>query len=215
MDKPKTPKAMTPKMFLHRASTTKLSAEGFLNQHKEFLLTGDLAELAAPVLIKVENKSLYPTPALDVIRGIVLSHLLAEQVWKDERAQERKGERESKATPKNWLASIYTKDGEIATRINAKGEVEDLQEGFHTSSQADGWVDRRLFDGASDWTGEVHHTSVVVNGEPFGWKVDRSTSISRTLKRPAPTATKNMAKKTSALGWGVKSSPSVSKFSRG
>ena len=206
-------KPMTPKMFLHR-SNGRISAEGFLAQHRAFLTTGELGEMASPVIRQLDENQILPTPALSVIRGIVLAHLLAVETRKAEESMARKAEG-GQRTVKAWLATIYTEEGEIAQALNSDGDLEDLQKDFELSSQADGWVDRRLFDGAADWHGNVVHTTVTVGGDPFGWDVSRTDAIARILKRPRQAALKQQKKSAGKLSWGAKCSQSIAKFSRG
>ena len=158
---------MTPKGFLHKTTTkAAASASAFLTAHRSFLETGELAPLTSPILRKLDDRELMPTPALEAIKAVVLGHILAKETHK---AEERlAGGDMGGRTPKNWLATIYNKDGNICTRLKEDGKEVALQQEFDAPQEADRWTDRRLFDGEADWFGVVSHTTKTdKNGDLF------------------------------------------------
>jgi hypothetical protein len=211
MSESKKPRVMTPRGFLHKASG-KVSADAFLTQHRAWLESGELAEVALPILRKLDFQEILPTPALDEIRGAVLDHMLTKETKKAENAILNPA---PAAKRKPWMATIYDAKGEIQTRINAKGEQEDLQETFDKSSDADRWTDRRLFEGASDWFGVVSHTTITIKGEPLSTIIMREDAIARILQKPKGPAMKSQAKSSGKLSFGVKVSNDRAVFSKG
>jgi len=147
-DSDKKIRVMSPKGFLHKANSAK-SALGFMDQYRQYMLTGELASVLSPIVFKVEEGNLLPTPALAEIQNAVFHHIVALETSKAMASMERsnapkkiKIEREPRI-PKNWLATILTASGEIATRINSKGEEEELSKEFDDASSADRFCVRR------------------------------------------------------------------------
>jgi hypothetical protein len=235
MSESKKERVMSPKGFLHK-STTKAaaSAAAFLAQHRAWLETGELAKVTSPILAKVDSKDLMPTPALEEIKVVVLNHMIASEIRKGE---EQMAAREAgpQSTPKNWIATIYTAKGEVATRtkvweenvevVNAQGErtikkvqkseVEDLEESFDLSQEADRWTDRKLVEGATDCFGVITHATMTIKGEPFSTTVTRNDAMARVLRVGKGPVMKPQAKGTGKLSFGVKVHNDRSRFSGG
>lgn len=206
MSEQKKERKMTAKGFLHKASTKAANAAaGFIAQHRAFLETGELAEFTSPILNKLDQKEILPTPALDAIKAVVLGHMLAMQV---KQAEETIAKGEATGTSKPWTATIYNAKGEVCTRINEKGKEEDLSKTFDLSSDADRWVDRRLFDGASDWFG-------VIQGHGVESTIIREDAIARILKQKKGPATRKVGSTSSSLGFKAKAVQDRCYFSRG
>jgi hypothetical protein len=203
---------MSPKGFLHKCSTKAAnSAIAFLAAHRTFLQTGELAQKTSPILAKLDAGELLPTPCLKEIQYAVMTHIIeSDQRKLDEKVQQAQ-EGSTKTTRKPWCASIFNAEGVIQTRVKPDGEVEDLIQGFELSSDADRWVDRRLFDGASDWYGEVAHT-VIPN---VCSRIERADSIARILKQKKGPTVQVKGKSTKTLGFGVKAKETRVTFSRG
>ena len=212
MTETKKPRAMTAKMFLHRSSG-KVSADAFIQAHRAFLETGELASVTSPILAKLDSKAILPTPALEEIKGVVFSHMLQSSIREDERKMAEAQANPAKA--KAWLATIYDGNGDIAIAKNDKGELVELQQGFEDAARADGWTDRRLFDGASDWYGVVSHTTITIKGEPMSSRIERSDAIARIMKQAKGAVMKVTSKTTSKLGFGVSCHNDKAVFSRG
>lgn len=192
---------MTPKGFLHKSNALKLSSIAFLAAHREWLLTGTLASLTSPILAKLDAGEVMPTPALELVKSAVLSHHLASEIAKGEAIMAKADE--PKKT-KNYLATILDGEGNIVTRINAKGEVEDLQQSFDLPQEATRWVDRRLFDNP-DCRGEVTSTKMHgAGGLPMVEAIARIDSIARILKKPLAPVVHVKGVSTQSLGFGVK-----------
>jgi hypothetical protein len=211
MDNTKKIRNMTAKGFLHKASG-KHSASAFLEQHREWLLTGDLANVTAPILLSLDNREIMPTPALEAIKGVVLGHMLAKETatFTEALLNPKTGSK------KPWQATIFDAAGNIQTRVKENGEIEELQKTFDTCSLADGWTDRRLFEGACDWFGVVAHTTLVTkDGDPFAQTILRDDAMARIFKHKPGSVCKVKSQTTPRLGFGVKASQDRAVFSKG
>lgn len=197
---------MTPKGFLHKTTTKAAnSAAAFLAQYREYLTTGELASVTSPILRKLDDKELLPTPALKMVAVAVMGHIIATDKAKAEEAIERAT---APAATKTWVAVIKDSGGNVCTKLNSDGEEEDLLKSFEHPQEADRWVDRRLFDGASDWYGEVEGLGTLVT-------VSRADAIARILKQPKGPAIHQRGTSTKTLGFGVKAKQDRASFSRG
>src|SRR5277367_643076 len=144
---------MTAKGFLAKTNTKAANSAGaFLAQYREWLTTGELADMASPILRKMDDKELMPTPALKLIAHAVMAHIIAVDQNKAEVAIEKAAE---PSKPKPWMAQIQNAEGEVCTKLNTDGEEEELVKGFEHPQEADRWVDRRLFEGKPGWYGVV------------------------------------------------------------
>lgn len=205
---------MSAKGWLHKTTTkAAASADGFIKAHREWLETGSLAELTSPILAKIDSRELMPTPGLEALKAVVLGYMIASETAKGEEAMRKRDE--EPAITKPWTATIYDKDGQIATKINEQGKEVDLFEKFDQPQDAEGWTDRRLFDGQPDWFGVVQSTTMTnKHGEALSTTVLRVDALARMLrKKKGPVM--DRPKSTSKLSWGAKVKNSVSKFSHG
>jgi hypothetical protein len=206
---------MSPKGFLHKSSQkAAVSAGAFLAQHRAWLETGELALFTSPILRKLDEKAIMPTPALEEIKVVVLAHHLAEETRKAEEAMARADQPKVR---KNYLVTVYNAKGEIQTRPNANtGEEIELKETFDLSTQAEGWADRRLFDGASDWFAVVEATKMFnKDGEPLSTTIMRDDAIARILRVKKGPVMKSRPQSTSKLSFGMKAKGDHFQFSRG
>lgn len=207
-----TERKMSPKGFLHKANG-KIGAAAFLAQHRAWLETGELALFTSPILAKLDKGEVLPTPALSEIKQVVLAHHLAEETRK---AEESMARADAPKVRKNYLATVYNAKGEIQTRIDAKGEEKDLRESFDSSTQAEGWADRRLFEGAPDWFAVVEATKMFnADGHPLSTTIMRDDSIARILREKRGPVMKSKPQSTGKLSFGVKAKGDVVRFSHG
>lgn len=199
---------MTPKMFLYRSNAAKVSAIAFLAAHRAFLETGELAEVTSPILRMLDESTLLPTPALDLIREAVTVHTIRVEAEKAERRllESLDGESQGK-TVKNWIACVYDSKG---------NPIEDLEKSFELASDADRYVDRKLFDGASDWYGVVSHSRIMrADGDPISNIILRQDAIARILKIKKGPMSKKTGTRDGKLSFGVKAHQDHAHFSRG
>lgn len=214
MSNEKKERVMTPKGFLHK-STTKAanSALAFLNQHRAWLLTGELAKTTMPILAKVDAGELMPTPALPMIQKAVMDHMHEESKRKGEAAMRRA---EEGPEPKNWIATILDSKGNVCTRVNAEGKVEELVKDFEKSNDADRWCDRRLVEGAPDWYAVVQHTTMKnKDGDLLSTIILRNDAMARVLATSKGPVMKQTAKSAGALSFRPKARPDHFHFSKG
>jgi hypothetical protein len=203
------PRQMSPKGFLHKTNTKAAhSAIAFLAAHREWLVTGELSDILSPIVQRMDQGALLPTPALREIQQAVMNHIIASDIGQFEKAMEDKSK---PGKQKTWVATIRDLAGNICTRINPKGEVEELVMGFDLSSAADRWVDRRLFDGAPDWYGEVAHTTLT----KVKTYIQRQDAIARILRKPKGPSVHSKGNSTKTLGFGSKAHQTRVTFSHG
>ena len=173
-------KKMTPKGFLKKLnSKAAASALGFLAAYRDYLTSGELADTLRPIIKRIDNGALLPTPALSEIRQAVMDHILAVEIAKAEKAiAKANAPGGTGSASKPFQAVILDVAGRVQTYINAQGEVKEYRQNFRLPQEAERWVDRRLVDGAPNWHGEVMH-----NGAPWD-TIERDQSMARLLKRP-------------------------------
>lgn len=199
---------MSAKGFLHKAGTKAAnSAAAFIATHRQWLETGEVAEVTSPILAKLDKAEILPTPALIEIKNAVLGHMIASDALKAEKAMEKAQDRGSE---KNHIGTIFDANGMIVTRIKEDGDEEELIKGFDMPQDAQRWVDRRLFDLQPGCYGIVVHTQT--NQETLTLRDD---SIARILKTPKGPAIKAQKKSTPRLGFGVKAKQDTASFSHG
>lgn len=214
MSNEKKERVMTPKGFLHK-STTKAaaSAAAFLAQHRAWLLTGELAKVTQPILAKVDSGEIMPTPALPLIQKAVMDHMHEESRIKGEAAMKRA---EEGPEPKNWTATILDSKGNVCTRVNSEGKIEELVKGFEKAQDADRWCDRRLVEGAPDWYGVVTHATMQNGqGEPLSNVILRSDALARVLATGKGPVMKQTSKGGGALSFRPKAKGDHFHFSKG
>lgn len=224
MSTDKKERVMTAKGFLFKAGTkAAASADAFIKAHRAWLETGTLAELTGPILAKVDSRELMPTPALEVLKEVVLGHMLASTINNAKIAiakaenPEEPGEPATSAS-KPWEATIYDADGNVVFKKHPEtGKESALESKFAKPQEADGWVDRRLVEGSEGFFGVVvNHTLQSKEGDSLSRTILRGDAMARTFgaRKPNPVCKSN-AKASGKLSFGVKSKPSVSKFSHG
>jgi hypothetical protein len=210
MTEAKKERNMTEKGFLHK-SNGKIAADAFLAQHRAWLETGELAMVTTPILRKLDDKEVLPTPALDEIRTVVFNHMIAKAAAKAEDSILNPKTGGRSAAPKNWVSKILNEKGEIQTRVTEKGETEELEKGFDLSSDADRWSDRRLVECSSDCYAVVSHSMM-----PIETIIRRDDAMSRIFKIAKGPSMKAQPKGGSGrLSFGVKVKEDRARFSSG
>lgn len=202
---------MTERRFIRKAEG-KVSALAFLTAQREFLTQGTLAALTSPILARLDNGELLPTPCLEQIKGVVWDHYAAKEILKAEKSLEKAMAPRSE---KPYVATILDSQGNVAIK-NVDGKDVELRQGFASDSEASGWVDRRLFEGASDWHGSI--TATKLRGKDGGCLIVhilREDSIARILRRKPSMATRKVGTSSGKLGFGVKAVGDRFHFSRG
>jgi len=211
----KKPRVMGPKGFLFKAEKAnggKISANGFLTAHKEWLSTGEIGDITQPILDKWETGAIMATPALQEIKKLVLDYHLACETEK----HANKGSAGRTATVKPYTATIYDATGKVQTAINSEGEEKELIKSFALMQEANRWADRRLFEGAGDWFGTViSNLQTDSEGQNLSWTVLRDEAIGRILATKPGAVCKKPPKSTGRLSQQMKVSHSHCSFSKG
>lgn len=163
---------MTPRMFLNLAiKNTKYSSDGFIAAYRSFLETGELAAQVSPILAKIDSKEVLPTPGLEAIKNIVFSHVLSKL---EDTIKPIKSDRIEKA----YIATIFTSEGTVATTLDENKEEKELSSSFEHSQEAERWCQRKLYEGAPDWHGEITWTKIHTrSGIPMVTRVERASAI--------------------------------------
>lgn len=175
MTSTKSTRVMTSKGFLYRASGKAAnSAEAFLKQHRDWLVTGELAQMTSPILAKLDNKEILPTPCLENIKSVVYGHMLASDARKADQAIEKAT---SSKSSKTYIATIYDANGLVVNRTTKDGEQEDLIKGFDFSQRAKDWIDLRLVEAAPNCYGVMEHVT-----SDYAEVVCRGDAIARALR---------------------------------
>jgi len=210
-------RSMSPKGFLHKSTgKAALAAASFIETHRAWLETGELALFTTPILLQVDSKALMPTPALEQIKEVVLAHHLAEETRLAQEKMNSASESGEGKTSKAYLAIIWNSKGEIQQAEDSNGKMKDLRQSFDKSTQAESWVDNRLFNGSPDWFGTIEATKLFKqDGSVFTATVLRVDAIGRVLKAPKGPVLKAQKKSGGRLSFGVKCKESKASFSRG
>ena len=215
------PRVMTVKGFLHKANGKAANSAGaFISAHRAWLETGELSEVTSPILRLMDSGDMFPTPALEEIKLAVLTHSIRVNAEKAERelmaSLDKENSPSGNRTTKNWVATVYNAKGKIVMQENAKGELVELQQNFLLASDADRWIDRRLFEGEPDNFGVVSHTKLTgKDGTALSTTIMRQDAIARILKRPSQGAAKKVGVRDGKLSFGVKAHQSHCHFSHG
>lgn len=211
----KTKRTMTARGFIKKALGIKLTADGFLNAHKEWLLTGQIAQFTKPFLDKLDSKEMEAEPCLEKITYVVYGFLQAQERAKTERFL-MNGPLGSKAEPKPYFVQIFDGEGNIATKKNDKNEDVDLICSFTDLARANNWCDLRLFnDCAPECYGIVQHLRIQNrDGDVMATRVSRDEALARILKEKRGPVT-HAKPQSSSLKWQAKVAQSRSHFSHG
>jgi hypothetical protein len=218
--------ALTLKSWLHKSTSTntaKYSAYGFLNQYREFLTTGELAEKVSPIIAKLDVErakalsELRDTEAMTrasllEIQNAVIAHITAVSAAKQEAVLEQaQAEPAAASTSKKlWIASVVDANWVVQTRVKPNGDVEDLIKKFEKAEEADRWLTRRLFESHPSWLGFVDHATLNVHT-----MMDHDEAVAVILKKKKQSVLWQRSKTTKTLGFQHKATEKRVSFSRG
>ena len=206
-------KKLTAKSFLTKTNQKAAkSAVAFIAAYHDYLLTGEIAPITAPIVLKVDAGELQATPALDEIRAAVWAHIQALEVAKAEKQIEKQIENANNPNAsgnKIFMAMVVNGKGELQYQRDNNGDLKPMKKNFDLPQEAYRWMCRQIFGAPSDWIGISYH---------FGneWEtVDKDLAVYEILKKgPRPAMKKD--KKTSArLGNNMKAVQKMSHFSHG
>lgn len=187
---------MSLKGFIKKASAAK-SAIGFIAQYREYMLSGDLAPITSPILSKLDNHELLPTPALKEITDVAFAHMMAQESVKIQESLEKANK------PK-------TKKAVTATLYSPKGN-ELISKGFNLSQEGERWLDQRLIESAPGCVGKIVHSRV----KELTVEVSREEAFARVYKERKMASHKKIGVSMSRLGFGVKAKNDRFHFSHG
>lgn len=195
-------KKITPKTFLKKINHAK-SAEGFLLQYREYMLTGDLHSITTPILIKIDSGELLPAPAMDELASAVYAHIIAGEKLAFEASLNKESDSES-VSNKPVLGAIFDRKGE---------EVE--SKSFNLGQDALRWVDRHLIAQSPDCVGKVTHHKVLIKGLPMEEIVTREDAYLRLFPKKKSPFMKRSPTSVSSLTGRMKVHQSRASFSHG
>ena len=204
---------MTPRRLLKLLGNAK-SAQGFLEAHRVYLTTGEVAPITSPILAMVDARHVMPTPALAEIQAAVWVHIMAKDLSKAE-ASLVKSDGEEKEPPP-FEARILDEVGNVQFRTTDSGEEKELIAGFKMPQDAERWCNRQLDAGAPGWHGEVTWFNCPEKLSDFRVRVISRDNAIQAMLRKGPGPVMHVTKVgAGGLGFGCKVKQSVAKFSRG
>jgi len=200
---------ITPRTFLKKANSLKISAEVFLQTHRNFLTTGKLGELTSPILAKFDSKEILPSPCLEAISSVVLKYILDQEQQKGEKAL-------LSSEPKQYEGTVYDAEGRVCTAVNEHGEDKELVLLSDDGGAIERWLNRRLFDqGPGAYGIIVNHKMLDKEGKFYQVIIQRDDAVWAILRPKKMGAMKRMASKSAPLGWKPKVQGDRFYFSRG
>lgn len=216
-----TTKMITPKRFVSAKFSGKVSAEGFLAAHWEFLKG---QEYLSPILEAYEKKELLPTPAVQLCQQAVLDHILATQSQpkakvvkeggsgtkiirrKKDNSESDGEEGHSDKYTVTMMVKVYDRAGNCTIQVGTvehKREVEVTVNG-HTTTKVVTEIEpavwevstfnaaNRLADRRLVDRGDSVYCTINNNiGKPITTIINRDDAIARVLKAPKGPATRN------------------------
>jgi hypothetical protein len=195
---------MKPRGLLHKANSPKVSALGFFQAHREYLINSEVSYATAHIVERLESGELLPTPALTELKKAILDHIL----MNESRAHAVTNKPGSVEKP--FTATIRRGTGEVA--LDKDGQP--IKKGFDLYQRAVDWIDRRLFESSPDCFGEVC-SNKCTNPAHATDIIRRDESFSRLFEKPRMAVHKVSHPSNGNLGFGVKVRQSKVAFSRG
>lgn len=199
---------ITPKMFILRASQTK-NAVGFIQQYRQWLEHGELASIVSPILRKIDEKALFPTPGLVEIQNAVLTHHLAFEAQKQEILQAKRIVQANTPRPnKNYYAMVFDSKGQ---ELNYEPQT------FKHDVEGIRWCDRKLVAEGPGCYGEVVNLAISdASGNLLTLIIHRDDSMARLMKvKKGPVVQRKSTGMSKPLGWQMRCKQDRQSFSRG
>jgi hypothetical protein len=236
---------MSPKRFVSAKFSGKVSAEGFLSAHWEFLKGQDYL---THILEAYEKKELLPTPTLIACQQAVIDHLgqVSENKGKEEAKRTTSGTKvvrrkkntqevdASEVPDSNYLITlmckVYDRAGACTIQVGTVehlNTVEEEKNGLVVTKtvktsepaifEADTFnVAARIADRHLFNRGDSVYAIIEnTQGKPIQTIVNRDDAIARTLVKPKGPSVRNTSSGGSNLGFGIKAKNDRSHFSRG
>lgn len=166
-------RTMSAKWFVSLASRGGInSAESFIEAHREWLESGELADEATPILAKLDAKEVLPIPSLEALCQLAASHMMVQfnAVATEQPARAARSGKPYIGIVKDALGNVViVKDGD---------KEKELRAGFNHLQDAERWTQRRLSETGENWNGEVVCAKVLgKDGLPVVFKTSRVEAI--------------------------------------
>jgi hypothetical protein len=224
MSQDKKTRPMTPKRFATRTLSAKVSVEGFLAAHRQFL---DGYSFLSPILQAYDSKQLLPSPTLATIQSALLSHYMLME--RNKALAKMAARQEEEAAPtKNYTVSLYVKTfdkegnmsvevGQIHTRKWVEKENPTTGKVYlepYTVSKAATWeaatygeaerlADRKLFSREDSLYATIQNNY----DTPITTYVQRSDAVYRTLRQAKAPVSRVRGLSTRSLNFTPHSNP--------
>lgn len=210
-----TTRKMTMNGFITKchSNKAKASAMGFLAAHKEYLLTGEPAEITSPIVAEYDNGKITASEALEVIKRVVWDHIQATTEEKIKKSIEKNKNRVS--TPsKAFHVKVVDAQGNLQYKKNEDGEWKPIEAWFDMPQDAERFAIRRLVEGAVDWFGVIDHNSRL-NGMVNWSTIDRDEAYYKSFKAGAKPVIKRTGQAAGRIGNNMRIKNDKSYFSQG
>lgn len=200
-----TKRAISIKGFVSKATSTSLTAQGFLAQYREYLTTGEVANIASPILAKVDTGELAPEIGLENITNAIFSHMMNLSLQKAEAQIAKQESSEAVPANKNYVTKLFTASGT------------ELKNEFFTFPQdAERAGERWLINSESGCYAQVESLKLKTkSGQPFITTITRETAFANQYKTKRGPVTKGKPVSTGKLGFGVRAKQDHCHFSHG
>lgn len=215
--------AMTARRFAKANLSGRITAEAFLQAHREFLNSHSFLQ---PILKSYDEKELLPTATFEKCKSALFDHVIATDLKKAEehlaKAQARSTKiiRRTKGTPtpeKGYTITVMVKvhgtkgEVEVGTYTNNKGEEVPAVFNAPDYGSAERKADRVLFNLSHSLYANIENNA----GPKICSVVHRSDAIARVLRNKKGAVSKVRGKTTSSLSFGVKVHNDHASFSGG
>lgn len=194
---------MSIKGFVSKAVATK-SAQGFLAQYREYLISGEVAPIASPILVQIDSGEIPHEEGLEAITNAVFQHMIKLSVNKAE-AQLAAAETATVPANKNYIAKLFTAAG---------NEIDSNT--FLLPQDAERQGERWLVNSESGCYAHVESLKLRTReGKPFITIITREDAFARQYRTKKGPVMKGKPVSTNRLGFGVHAKQDHSHFSRG
>jgi hypothetical protein len=196
-------RSLTIKSFVSKATSTNLTATGFLAQYREYLSTGEVASLASPILAKIDDGELTAEVGLEQITNVVFAHMLNLSVLAAE-AKLASGSALTE-TNKNYICKLLSSEGsELKT------------EEFNLPQDAERAGERWLLNSEPGCYVQVESLKLKTKaGQPFITTITREDAFAHQYRTKRGPVTKGKPVSTGKLRFGVRAKQDHCHFSHG
>jgi hypothetical protein len=197
-------RGMTIKGFVTKATSTSLSAAGFLAQYREYLSTGEVGGIATPILTKIDSGDLTPEIGLEQITNVIFAHMLNVTINAVEKKLTESSKLESSST-RNYVTKLYSPQNK-----------ELKSEGFNLPQDAERAGERWLLNSEPSSYVKVESVKLKMkDGQPFITTITREDAFANQYRTKKGAVMKGKPVSSSKLGFGVHVKQDHCHFSRG